>query len=343
MSAQRPAELPRFPLAQWIYEHRHLPHDLGQSGMHGELRSLAGLLRDAPPATPEELRALFARQQRVPVERMFLTHGATEANTLVLLHLARTGRPRGPRRARFEWPEYPPLRDAAKLVGLRPVSAGTPAEIAILSNPSNPEGRLRSAEEVRRFAAGAEHLLVDETFREFTDAAPLRERPGPRLWRTGSLTKAYGADELRVGFVVAPTGEEERFQSTHWLIDGVPAASASAAVALLSHQSTVLAETRRLFQRNLAALRDAEPDAPQLAAPLWFDRVGGPQGGDRLAHRAARHGVLVCPGSFFGDPSGVRVSLTRSDFPESLAAYLGVRQGSPSPMRPGAARRRRTG
>jgi aspartate/methionine/tyrosine aminotransferase len=105
----------------------------------------------------------------------------------------------------------------------------------------------------------------------------------------------------------------------------------------------VLAETRRLFQRNLAALRDAEPDAPPLAAPLWFDRVGGPQGGDRLAHRAARHGVLVCPGSFFGDSSGLRVSLTRSDFPKSLAAYLSVRQGKPSPVKRAAARRLRAG
>lgn len=323
MSPPRAPELPRFPLARWIYEHRHLPHDLGQSGMRHELRSYRRIVARARDGTPEELRRALARRQGVPERRLFLTHGATEANALVLLHLARhrSRRGRGPVRIRVGRPEYPPLADTAALVGLAPVGPGSPAELALASNPSNPEGLLRSAGELRRFAEGTGDLLVDETFREFTDADPVAESASRRLWRTASFTKVYGADDVRVGFVVVPGGEERSFQETHWLLDGVSASSAGQALALLRHRASVLAEARRLFRRNLAALREVEPHVPALAAPLWFDRPGGRTAGDRLARAAASRGVLVSPGRLFGDPSGVRVCLTRSHFPASLRAY----------------------
>lgn len=295
--------------------------------MRYELRSYRRIVAQAREGTPEELRSALARRQGVPERRLFLTHGATEANALVLLHLARhrSRRGRGPVRIRVGRPEYPPLADTARLVGLAPVGPESPAELALASNPSNPEGTLRNAAELRRFAEGAGDLLVDETFREFTDADPVGDSASRRLWRTASFTKVYGADDIRVGFVVVPRGEEASFQETHWLLDGVAQSSAAQALALLRHRATVLGEARRLFQRNFAALREAEADVPALAAPLWFDRPGGRTAGDRLAREAARRGVLVSPGRLFGDPSGVRVCLTRSNFPESLRAYRDVK------------------
>jgi histidinol-phosphate/aromatic aminotransferase/cobyric acid decarboxylase-like protein len=339
VNPRRPPDLPRFPLARWIFEHRHLPHDLGQSGMRGEIRSYAQVLRDSAEGTPEELRLRLARLQRVPVDRLFLTHGATEANALVLLHLARNRHRRGgePLRARIGRPEYPPLGDTARLVGLETVETGAPAEIAIASNPSNPEGTIRAAAQIRRFADGVGDLLVDETFREFTTAAPVSDTAARRLWRTASFTKAYGADDVRVGFVVVPRGEEESFRETHWLLDGIAQPSSAAAIALLRYRATLLGEVRRLFRRNLATLQELEGEVPPLAAPLWFDRPGGARGGDRLAEQAAKRGVLVSPGRFFGDRSGVRVCLTRSSFPDSIVAYRRVKAelgwGRSSPRR----------
>ncbi|MHB8352324.1 MAG: hypothetical protein ACYDFT_06545, partial [Thermoplasmata archaeon] len=48
--------------------------------------------------------------------------------------------------------------------------------------------------------------------------------------------------------------------------------------------------------------------------------------GDRLTRAALRAGVLVAPGTLFGDRTGVRVCLTRRSFPKDLASYLQVRQ-----------------
>ncbi|HKS59167.1 MAG TPA: hypothetical protein VJS68_00120, partial [Thermoplasmata archaeon] len=80
-----------------------------------------------------------------------------------------------------------------------------------------------------------------------------------------------------------------------------------------------------IFQRNLADLKSKVPGAPSLQGPTWFDRGAGSLDGDALGRAAASKGVLVCPGSFFGDASGVRICLTRRTFPEDLDAYLKVR------------------
>jgi aspartate/methionine/tyrosine aminotransferase len=62
-----------------------------------------------------------------------------------------------------------------------------------------------------------------------------------------------------------------------------------------------------------------------LAAPLWFDRGPGALPGDSIAQEGIRRGILVCPGSFFGDPTGVRLCLTRRTFPGDLLKYLDLR------------------
>jgi histidinol-phosphate/aromatic aminotransferase/cobyric acid decarboxylase-like protein len=324
----RPKSLhPRFPLGEYIDSHTGLPHDLAQSGMRGELASVRALLRRPEAGDPEELTRRIAHRHRVGAERVFLTHGATDAITLVLLHLARhhARRRGGSPRVAIRVPEYPPLFDTAKFAGLQPVRPPQEAEVTLLSNPSNPEGLLLDPEAVAELAGSSRDLVVDETFREFTSAPPLFEKDGPELWLTGTFTKAFGADDLRVGYAIAPESHFETFRSASWLLDGIPPASIASAITLDRHRSRVLEEVRKKFLRNLRVLVEAEPGARRLAAPVWFDRGTGAIGGDRLAHTALRRGVLVCPGRFFGEPKGVRICLTRSSFPADFAAYQAVK------------------
>ena len=169
--------------------------------------------------------------------------------------------------------------------------------------------------------------MVDETFREFSAAPSLQRLGAPGLWTTGSFTKAYGADDLRVGYVVAPEPERERFARFHGLVtDELPPYSVAGALVTLAARDRILREVRAIVGRNQALWRAAVPKSPPLAAPVAFDDPV-PLGGDRLARQCLRASVLVCPGRFFGRASGVRVGLTRRSFPTDLRAYLAVRDG----------------
>ena len=333
-----------FPLADWIEAHEELPHNLGVSGMVGQLRSLPRALARRPHPDPAALREELARLHGVEAERVFLTHGATEGNALALSFLARATRRRtgrAPRRAARR-PEYPPLLDVAELVGFRPAPPGGAPDVAILSHPNNPTGRFADPAEFEALTSRARRTLVDEVFREFSGRPSLaRQRDRPGLWVVGSFTKAYGADDLRVGFVIPCAEDREAFDRHHGLLlDRLPPPSIAGALALLAARAEVLGEARSVFRRNLAHLRRRVRGVPRLDAPVWFDRGRDEAHGDRLAKAAAARGVLVCPGAFFGDPSGVRVCLTRRSFPADLDAYLEVRASALPHRAPSVAPRR---
>jgi histidinol-phosphate/aromatic aminotransferase/cobyric acid decarboxylase-like protein len=316
-----------FPLGEWIDEREHLPHNLGGSGMKGSLRTLAKTLRHLPPPDPERLRRELALRVGVPTESLFLTHGASEGNALVLHHLARELRSSLGRRPRLrvERPEYPPIPDTGALAGFAVVDERHPADALALSAPRNPLGTSVGEGELEGLSDGIRGVLVDETFREFQDQPSAARARAKGRWTTGTFTKAYGADEIRVGYVAAPPDGVESFARFHGLAtDRVALHSVSAALAILRDRRTILAESRGIFRRNERALRAEVPDLPPLGAPVWLDRGVD---GARLARRAERAGILVCPGSFFGAPRSVRISLTRRSFPADLAAYLAVRRG----------------
>lgn len=289
------------------------------------LESFEKVTRDPPTSSLPELRRAFARVNQVPPERLFLTHGATEANLLILTFLAQRIRAERGRAPRF-WipaPEYPPLRDLPPYVGYAPARGPAAADVISVSEPNNPTGLSLLDERTLGGDGDRATRIVDQTFREFTRAPPIARLGRRRLWVMGTLTKVYGADSVRVGFVIPPEEECERFDDFHGMaLDKNPPISVDRAMALVRHRTAVLAEARRIFEGNLRALRDRVGDVGDLVAPLWFDRVPD---GDRVGRVALRDGVLVCSGSYFGSPSGVRICLTRRSFPADLDAYLAVR------------------
>ncbi len=314
----------RFPLADWIDDHDRCRHNLGSSGMRGSIRRPP--LPDPGPEPPDaqELVEALARSVGVDASRLFLTHGATEGNAWVAFFLARA-RTGSDRACRVRFPEYPPLFDLARAAGWTVQDDARPAGLAVVSQPRNPEGDRWSTEALFGWADGARHLLVDETFREFARAPSFAAASRPHLWTTGTFTKFFGSDDLRVGFVVAPEEEAERFRRFIGLVsDEIPDRSVAGALELLRRIDYVRAEVDRVMDRNRSALCRALPGTAPPLAPVHFDRVR-PEGGDRLARRCLAASVLVCPGSFFGEPGGVRIGLTRRTFPEDLAAYLRVR------------------
>jgi aspartate/methionine/tyrosine aminotransferase len=317
----------RFPLADWIDDHEGCRYNLGKSGMRGTIRHPLPTRTQVRDASEPELRRRLADRVGVSRSRLFVTHGASEANSLAIAFLSRRPRGRSPR-CRVRFPEYPPLYDTARTFGYRVVDSTGPVDLAVASLPRNPEGCLWSSGEIERFTNGARATLIDETFREFTTARSVQRLELPSVWSTGTFTKAYGADDLRVGYVVTPEAEADRFARFHGLVtDEIAEWSVAGALATLDDGERILRDVRRVFERNRAAWRRATPRGPELAAPVAFDDPV-PGGGDRFTLRCLRASILVCPGSLLGKPSGVRVCLTRRSFPRDLAVYRRVRDGA---------------
>ncbi len=321
----------KFPLADWIDSHRSCRHDLSRSGMEGTVRHPAPTASEVRHAEAEELVRALADDLGVASDRVFLTHGATEANTAATLFAARPGRRTRSRACRVQYPEYPPLFDVAAAAGFVPTDRDGPASLAVVSQPRNPEGDLWGPDRLSAWAEGTRTLLVDETFREFAGTPSLARRAGPGVWTSGTFTKFYAGDDLRVGFLVAPEAEAEEYARFHGLLfDAVSPYSVAGALVTLRARPRIRREVDRVLEPNRAIWRRAFPRAGVPAGPVGFDReIGGD--GARLARAGLRASVLVCPGHYFGDPTGVRVCLTRRSFATDLEAYLAVRRRSASP------------
>ncbi len=321
-----------FPLGDWIDEHLDVPHSLGSSGMLGSLASTPRILAAPRRASgtllelTHQLLARVAERLEVAPARVFLTHGATEANALVAFYLSnriRVERGRAPRLL-YQRPEYPPLAEITEAAGFRATALGA-ADLWIRSDPHNPTGHHLGPGGLETLAPGVPRALVDETFREFTDAPSWATEAAPGRWVTGTLTKIFGADAVRLGWVVAPPEESERFARFHPVAgDKIPNESLRMALDLLEAAPEVLAEARGRFDANRSRLDARLPGLGPLAGPVAFDRPG-PADTRPFAEHCLSRGLLVCPGDFFGDPAGIRIGLTRRDFPESLDAYLRLR------------------
>jgi len=328
-----------FPLAEWIDSHAECRHNLGRSGMLGAVRHPLPTPAEVRDAEPELLQRELANSLHVAPDRVFLTHGATEANAWVALYLGRSPLGAG-RRVRVCFPEYPPLVDIFRWAGFSTTVSPGSAAAAVISRPRNPEGILWSSDRLHEWVRGARAVVVDETFREFAGVPSVAARGERGWWATGSFTKFYAADDLRVGFVVAPEEEAAAFGRFHGLAsDLVSPYSIAGARAALRDQERMRREIRAIVDRNVARWQRSV-GGPVPVAPIAFDRSG--ENGDSLARRCLKASVLVCPGSLFGDPSGVRVCLTRRGFPSDLRAYLAVRGKAAENGRPSAGRPRRS-
>jgi histidinol-phosphate/aromatic aminotransferase/cobyric acid decarboxylase-like protein len=313
-----------FALGDWVLDHPDVPHNLAISGMRDSLRSLPAALRTLPTADPPALRARLGRLYGVRADRVFLTHGATEANALILQFLARptSDRTRLPL-LHTPIPEYPPIGDAAIELGFRRTEDPRGADLVALSSPCNPLGTRVPLSTVREYSDSARAVLVDQTFREFTEDPPVTRAAIERLWLSGSFTKIFGADDLRVGFAIAPEASVDAFRRLHGLLlDRLAPRSVSGALAVLAHRASLLSEARGVFRANERYLRAHIDGVPNLAAPVWFDRGTRGLDGDRWGMDLLKAGVLVCSGSYFGEPRGIRIALTRRSFPVDLDAYL---------------------
>lgn len=212
------------------------------------------------------------------------------------------------------------FEDGFRLDVDRLAAALTPrTRLVSITTPHNPTGVMSSEAELRQLAELTRrhgcHLLVDETYRELSldGATPLAPTLGPHVISVASLSKAYGAPGLRVGWLVTRDARlQERFLAAkeqmsicgsvidEWVGEQV-----------LARRSTLLAATLAEMRLRRRLVADWMADEPLLE---WVEPAGGvvcfprmradPPGGTEAFYRRLleQHGTYVGPGHWFEMP-----------------------------------------
>ncbi len=269
----------------------------------------------------------IASRYQVAPEQVVTTQGTSMANYLACAAVLRAGD-----EVLIESPAYEPLLDVPELLGARITRFRRPfkqgfridldhlaeritrkTRLIILTNMHNPSGVLEPNEtlaEVGRLAdkVGA-FVLVDEVYLDFL----FDQRPksavhlGPNFLITSSLTKVYGLDGLRCGWILASPKLAKtiwRLQDFFGVNGAIPAEKVS--TAAFEHLDRLAARTRRIIEANRPLIDGFMESAGEHLT--WVKPAGGPVCFPRLMTGSAtefaeklRSGyeVGVIPGHYF--------------------------------------------
>jgi succinyldiaminopimelate transaminase len=353
--ARHPLELPDFPwdaLVPYADRARAHPDGLIDLSVGSPVDPTPAVIRDAlaaatdahaypqtmgSPALREAIVAWFARRRGVDdlsVANVLPTIGSKELIALLPLFL---GLGKGdvvvqPAVA------YPTYAIGAALVGATIVASDDPAgwpentRLIWVNSPGNPDGRVLSIDELRAAVTRARELgaiiVSDECYAELNWAAdePTPSILDPRViagernsvLAVYSLSKQSNLAGYRAAFVAGCSdliGELLAVRKHAGLIP--PAPVQAAMIAALGDDAHVAAQ-RELYRARRATLAPALEGAgyriDESRAGLYLWATKGEDAWATVA-RFAEAGILVVPGSFYGDtpPQHIRVALTASD------------------------------
>jgi aspartate/methionine/tyrosine aminotransferase len=194
--------------------------------------------------------------------------------------------------------------------------------LAIVTNLHNPSGARIGLPVLgamaRRLARVGAYLLVDEVYLECV----FRRRPescvhaGPNVLTTNSLTKAYGLDGLRAGWILGPRALVARAARINDLMtNNAVAPGERMALAAFRRQRDLDRRAHGILDANLVAVSRFLERERRLRAfvpeggNVIFPRLPPGVDADRLAARLVdAYSTLIVPGRFFEAPRHIRVS-----------------------------------
>lgn len=232
---------------------------------------------------------------------------------------------------------YPTYDIGARVVGATPFPSDDPAEwpdstkLAWLNSPGNPTGRVDSIEVLARAVARARELGAvianDECYATLTwdvDEAP--SILDPRV--TGgslhgvlaaySLSKQSNLAGYRAAFVAGDSDVIAGILETRKHLGLITPLPIQAAMIAALRDDEHVAAQREVYRRRRAVLRPAVEAAgfriDESVAGLYLWATRGEPAFDSV-NRLADQGILVAPGSFYGESGGehVRFALTATD------------------------------
>ena len=199
--------------------------------------------------------------------------------------------------------------------------------LVVVTDLHNPSGAyidptvLRGMSEIMRDTGG--YVLVDEVYLECLFGPRAANEPasgvhaGDNVIATNSLTKAYGLDGLRAGWLLGPSDVVRRAGRIFDLM-GVNsvAPGEQLAVAALHNLTSISRRAHAMLDHNLERLRRFCEREPRLEGHLpvggtvFFPRLPDGVDGDAFSARLRdEYSTLVVPGRFFDSPAHVRISL----------------------------------
>lgn len=282
------------------------------------------------------LQQAIAGRYRVEEACVVAAMGTSMANYLALAALVQPGD-----EVLIEHPTYEPLIAVARYLGgevrhfTRRADDGfrlNPAEVergmtprtraVVITNLHNPSSALADDDALRQVGeiaarAGA-RVVVDEVYLDaLWESAPSTAfHLGERFVSTNSLTKVYGLNGLRCGWVLAEPALAERMWRLTELFNNIGVHAAERmSLAALRNLDAIARRSRTLLDANAAALNAFYAARPELdAVPHVHGTVSFPRlrSGDATALCALlidRYDTAVVPGHFFGAPDHVRIGL----------------------------------
>lgn len=339
-------KLPEVRYIRWAKEAPAARINLARSGVEPCPPALLGLrAADLVVNLPVRdgyapLRRAIARRYEVTADRVFTVSGGTSfadwfACTAVLAGC-------GPDdEVIVERPTYEPLLRIAEACGVtirrlerrfeddyavdvdRFAALVTPnTRLAIVTNLHNPTGARTDLVTLRRMARALKrvggYLLVDEVYLEclFGRRTESCVHAGPNVLVANSLTKAYGLDGLRAGWILGPADlirRAWRLQDLFANHDVAP--GEQLALAAFRRLDRIRAHAHRFLDPNLDRVRRFFDRERRLAAfipgggNVVFPRLPRGLSSDELAeHLRLRYSTLVVPGRFFESPRHIRLS-----------------------------------
>ena len=232
------------------------------STVRAELEKNLDGITHYPDPEARALKAALARRYSLDVENIAVFNGAAEFFYVYFRLLE-------PKTIFIPTPTFSEYERAARSAGLK-INFSAPTENVIVCNPNNPDGRLRSVDEILNLKAAT--VIVDESFIDFVgDDRSVKKFVGQRkgLIVVQSLTKIFAIPGLRLGFAVADRSIIERLEQSKdvWNVNYL---AQIAGVAALDDQE-YLERTRRwigverryVFERlnEIGGLKVFEPAA----------------------------------------------------------------------------------
>jgi aspartate/methionine/tyrosine aminotransferase len=273
----------------------------------------------------------IAARYDVKPTQVVTTQGCSMANYLACAAILKPGD-----EVLVEMPAYEPLLGVVRLLGARvkrfrrrfrdayrigevPISKKT--RLIVLSNLHNPSGVLTPQEVLREVGRDARRVgaqvLVDEVYLDYL----FENRPasavhlGPNFLTTSSLTKCYGFDGLRCGWILASPANAKaiwRLQDFFGVNGATPAETIASAV--FANLGQFVKRTRKIIlanrliadsflARNVGRFQWVEP----AAGPVCFPRLIEGRGDEFCEQALRKHGIRVIPGRFFESPRHFRL------------------------------------
>lgn len=286
------------------------------------------------PTAADLARLTAAARQAWGVSGALLPLSGASQPIQLIPQLQATSR-QGPGLARVLAPTYNEHAAALRTAGwrveeVRDLAALAGADLAVVVNPNNPDGRQHSTAELLALQPLTGQLVVDESFADPCPQLSLAAHTGPEgLWVLRSFGKFYGLAGLRLGFALGSAGGIAALSAMAgpWPISGAAIEIGALALADRDWQQ---ATSRRLAE-DAARLDRLSPWPLIGGSPLFrlYDASDAAQAQQALAARQIWSRI------FPWHPGFIRLGLpAATEWPRITAAFADLTPACPAPDQP---------